>query len=112
MCTLMGCLDTLTFTLDGEVPEEYTLQLTSPDGLLIEVSCTSGEGAETPQGQSGTCGGSGVTLNVAPSQVHLRLARDGGAIERNLTPAYQVFQPNGPDCPPACRSGSVTIVVP
>jgi hypothetical protein len=53
-----------------------------------------------------------VTFNVAPAQVNLRLIWDGGAIERNLTPAYETFQPNGPDCPPACRSGSVTIVVP
>jgi hypothetical protein len=112
MCTLMGCLDTLTVSLDGEVPEEYTLQLTGSDGVPIEVSCTSGEGSETAQGQSVPCAGRSVTFNVAPAQVNLRLTWDGGALERNLTPAYETFQPNGPGCPPACRSGSVTIVVP
>jgi hypothetical protein len=108
----MGCLDSLTVTLEGEVPADYTLQLTSADGPPLVVSCTSAENAEPPAGQSARCEGSSVTFGVAPAHVNVRLTWEGGALEKDLTPVYESFQPNGPDCPPVCRAGSVTIVIP
>ena len=113
MCTLMGCLDSVTVILEGNLPVDYTLELAPPEGPPVSVHCVSGENAEPIQVPTGRCEESGGTfIEFAPGQVHATLTWDRGSVEADLTPVYVTTQPNGPDCPPVCRAGSVTLSVP
>jgi hypothetical protein len=65
-------------------------------------------------GARGSLGPSGfqVFLTSTPKMLAIELERDGAAIlEEESTPSYTDNMPNGPDCGPACRQGSVDFVV-
>lgn len=47
-----------------------------------------------------------------PDVVRLRVLYGQANSEREFTVSYSTSQPNGPDCPPTCRSGSVSMQLP
>jgi hypothetical protein len=63
---------------------------------------------------SGGVGPSGLQLTFegTPETLAVVLTRDGTAIlDETSTPSYAESQPNGPDCGPHCRQGSLDLVV-
>jgi len=52
-------------------------------------------------------------FSATPTQVAVtQWAGDTMIFQQTATPTYQVSYPNGPDCGPACRQGSVTWSIP
>ena len=120
-CTDIGCESGLTLSVQlasGDwVDGDYVLGAGT-------ASCSFSIPRDLPTGSSETgldCnGGSGwlgpsdlqVLLTTTPKVLAIELERDGAAIlEEESTPSYTEYKPNGPDCGPSCRGGSVELVV-
>ena len=118
-CTLIGCGDSITVTLQPTMGLPYRATLSFPQGETVTFRCTSTgvpdavqEGLAsiwcTPgsfmvmcQGAPDYCSTSPVTLAV--------VGPDGNERSGVVTPSYSVSQPNGPRCGPTCTSGKATL---
>lgn len=104
-CTLIGCADGLTVTLEGSVPEAYTVSATWDGGEQTFV-CDS----NAPQFG---CFADGVRIDGAtPDRLTITVTWEGGSKTEEVQPTYEVTRPNGPNCEPECRQGAVTISLP
>lgn len=112
-CTLIGCSDSVTVIIDGELPTEYSLVLAAPGLNTVTVRCPSGEveGA-FPVGPDACQAGTFTFMDYAPDQLELTLRYGGTERSESFTPTYETLRPNGPDCPPACRVGQIVLAVP
>jgi hypothetical protein len=112
----LACVDSLVFDLSGRVPDEFTLEATSPDGSAWLVRCAGGDAEVTGPQEVAVrvqCRpGSVVFFEFAPEEISLRITWGGAEIERAARPDYEAVRPNGPDCPPECRAGHVAIEFP
>jgi hypothetical protein len=98
-CTLIGCSDGLT------------VEVHATSGMRVEVKA-SAAGDEMRTGTctvlpSGTC-----TVrfdDFKPESVSLVVSSEGQPATVTVTPTYEVVQPNGPDCPPACHQATVSV---
>ena len=126
-CTEMGCIDGLSVTFEPALAGKgtYTFDVTV-DGTAYSCDAT------IPlEGSSTVCGTGGVVsiylsgteldpseqslpgLHVegTPKSVQIQVHRDKALVaDADLSPKYQVTQPNGPDCPPTCNSAAVDVV--
>jgi len=103
MCTLIGCVDGLTVDFTGVQPASYTLEARAAGHAPVTIDCSSDQA--TIQ-----CRPDGTFLaDFTPEEVTLHVTWDGGEVERTVRPVYTESRPNGPDCPPVCRFGEVTI---
>lgn len=112
MCTLIGCRDYLELTLSHEPPQEYIVQVTSGSGDTMSVTCAPGSiNATAPL--SPTCqAGKVLFYEFAPQEVTIKITWQGGSYTLTGRPTYTTFMPNGPDCPPECRKGSMQVEIP
>lgn len=115
-CTLMGCVDSLAIELVGQAPDEFTVEVIPDGGGAWEVRCAGGE-AQVRQPDDGSLGvvcrpGSVVFFEVAPEEAAVRITWSGGETAQTTRPVYESVRPNGPDCPPECRVGHVSIEMP
>ncbi|HMV69486.1 MAG TPA: hypothetical protein PKA64_21770 [Myxococcota bacterium] len=123
-CTEIGCADGLVIELDHTWTEgDYTFEV-SLDGQVI--TCT----ASIPFGEGDGCADdrallslSGTMLPVDQQTIPSITVTDGDVTtvgvrvlmgdteltNATLTPAWSTSQPNGPDCPPTCRTADETI---
>ena len=125
-CTEMGCIDGLSVTFDPPLAGKgtYTFDVTV-DGTAYSCDAT------IPlEGSSTVCGTGGVVsiflsgteldpgqqslpgLHVegTPKSVQIQVHRDKALVaDADLSPKYQVVQPNGPDCEPTCHSAAVDV---
>lgn len=125
-CTEIGCIDGLSVTFQPALMGKgtYTFDVTI-DGTAYACDAT------IPlEGSSTVCGTGGVVsiylsgteldpskqsfpgLHVegAPKSVQIQVHRDKALVaDADLSPKYQVTQPNGPDCPPTCNSAAVDV---
>lgn len=125
-CTEIGCIDGLTVNFQPALMGKgtYTFDVTV-DGTAYSCDAT------IPlAGSSTVCGTGGVVsiflsgteldpseqslpgLHVegAPKSVQIQVHRDKAlAADADLSPTYQVVQPNGPDCPPTCNTAAVEV---
>lgn len=117
-CTEIGCISVLTVNLNGNVPNEYTVQVLANTGEALVVFCRNGQyvdqGTPQPTDVLPECGPTSVTLTgFAPDEVTVTVIWGAnGAISGVFRPAYTVTEPNGPGCPPMCRTGAVSITIP
>ena len=126
-CTEIGCIDGLQVTFEPPLMGKgtYTFDVTV-DGTAYSCDAT------IPlEGSSTVCGTGGVVsiylsgteldpsqqslrgLHVegTPKSVQIQVHRDKALVaDADLSPKYQVTQPNGPDCPPTCNSAAVDVV--
>jgi hypothetical protein len=58
------------------------------------------------------CNGTSVLLDYTPEEVTLTVHWNGQSKTQTVSPSYYSFRPNGPDCPPECRSAFVEITLP
>jgi hypothetical protein len=101
-CTEIGCDDGLRVQLDGAPAGGIVRVELLPAGdtgprYVVECAATQGcaNGAWFP----------GFTGDYAV----VRVTTSDGSVSREVRPTYAVMQPNGPDCPPTCRTASVTV---
>ena len=96
VCTLIGCTDGLTVVLRGDVPAGVTIVATAADGSQRTAQCESGPCRVAFEG-------------FHPEEVSVRVTWSDGSVAVTVRPQYMVSQPNGPNCPPTCRSDRVLI---
>jgi hypothetical protein len=125
-CTEMGCIDGLTVSFDPPLTGKgtYTFDVT------VEGTAYSCDATIPLEGASTVCDTGGVVsiflsgteldpseqslpgLHVegTPKSVQIQVQRDGAPVaDADLSPKYQVVQPNGPDCEPTCHSAAVDV---
>jgi hypothetical protein len=125
-CTEMGCIDGLTVTFDPALTGKGTYAFE----VTVEGTPYSCEATIPLEGSSTVCGKGGVVsiflsgseldpgqqslpgLHVegTPESVQIQVQRDGTNVaDADLSPTYQVVQPNGPECEPTCHSAAVDV---
>jgi hypothetical protein len=99
-CTLIGCTG-LTVEVSGAPGlTPVTVVVTAPDGSTRSATCT---------GATGTCPVS--FFDFTPASVTIRVSTGTQTTELTRQPMYEVTRPNGPACPPECRSARVTVAL-
>lgn len=113
-CTLLDCEDTLSVTLIGNPPPEYTIELVSTNGPTQAVHCVDGQ--NQPRRRLSTepmCHQRGATFyKFAPEQLTVNVIWEEGQLSEFRSPTYATEQPNGAGCEPICRTGSVIVSIP
>jgi hypothetical protein len=122
---------TIDVTADGAA-RSCTLVLTAEafsGGRLVSGDCSSGvevlvgpslkcdaakDGAPAETNDSTSCPlVEFITLAASPASVHVTQSLGGVVVlDQTVMPAYQVAQPNGPDCAPTCRVGGASWTIP
>ena len=125
-CSEVGCRGGLIVDLRATelIPGDYTVEFELDDGEALE---TCGFTVSDDCDGGGTCipttdcdgrvevlalgdGQLQVSLFDAEGAVDLVLERDGTVLlDETLDPEYETFRPNGPSCPPVCRSATVQL---
>ena len=101
ICTQIGCNDGLQVELRGSLPDSYTVSA-SASGLPTQtVECSPGR----------ECGETLFFPEFMPASVTITVRGSGVDVQQSFTPTYETSRPNGPDCPPECRSGKVIVEV-
>jgi hypothetical protein len=98
-CTLIGCSDGLAVAIRGLVGREYDVEVTDPDGETLSGTCVIHPEVACRIQFEG----------FAPERVIVRVAGGTQEVSVTLEPAYEIFQPNGPDCEPTCRQSTIVI---
>ena len=113
-CTLIGCDDTLTVQIYGYIPKTYMVVLIDPDGDEVEFQCGQEELTLQPNYYyDPKCESWGFWLsNYSPNIVEITMEWDGEIFSKTVRPSHNYSYPNGPDCPPECRSGRASIYIP
>lgn len=102
-CTLIGCYDTLTISVSGAPAQgTVTVVATALDG-------SSSSKTSNCVAASGSC--SVVFTDFAPTAVAIRVTVTAQTKDLVAQPTYQVVHPNGADCPPDCRAGTVGVAL-
>ena len=111
-CTLMGCLSTLDVNMYGLPADAFTFHITLPDETEFTQECANGEPSEFAGSGEIRCRTGGVTVvGISPDEAIVTISWEGGVMESEIFPVYEQFQPNGPDCPPICLTGSAAVTV-
>ncbi len=101
VCTAIGCDDGLQVDITATVAQgTVTIEASAPGTPTRMASCTL---------TNGRCL---ITLGqFTPDAVTLVVTSSAGTVTTSLQPAYTISRPNGPDCPPTCRSARVAVLV-
>lgn len=105
-CTEAGCMDDLTIWFvdgDGEDLPGFSGELVFDD-REISFQCPG-------DGNDYECVGSGIQLIEAPDEIEVTVTSEDFETTTTVTPDYEEFHPNGPDCPPTCHIGEETVTV-
>lgn len=104
VCTGIGCDSGLTVRLEGTPPAGPVRVelLTSDGGARYVYDCP----------EPGRCAAGAFFPGFTGDYVRVRVTTASGAVTREARPAYTETRPNGPDCPPACRTATVTVPLP
>jgi hypothetical protein len=97
-CTLIGCTGLVVEVTGAAGQTPVTVVVTAPDGSTRSATCTTA---------TGTCPVS--FLDFTPASLTVRVSSGNQSTELTVQPAYQLTRPNGPECPPECRSARVTV---
>jgi hypothetical protein len=101
-CTLIGCTDGLTVEVIGLTsPGPITVVVIAPDGASRSATVTCAGGASCPF----------LFGNFSPTSVTINVSAGSQSRQVTVQPDYQTNRPNGPECPPECRSARVTVAL-
>jgi hypothetical protein len=101
-CTQIGCNDGFTVALEGSLPASYTVTISYDGGDPFVRHCS-----PTQPCQRVVFG-----ADVIAQVVTVRVEGSDLDLTREVTPKYEILQPNGSDCPPTCQRAEVTVSVP
>ena len=122
-CTQIACMNAVEVELVPEIEATYDVTLVF-DGEAEAFTCVRSydelreDWVWRPQPLPGPydCDGEAFTRRfdspgAVPESVEITVNAEDGSWNGSITtsPAYEVLQPNGPDCPPTCRFARVTI---
>lgn len=109
MCTLMGCGNSLTVILAGDVPATFDLTVAGQ-----EASCVAGQWASGHIGLRSVCDQLVLPWSAAEMPAAVTIVAAWGVREVTATavPAFATLQPNGPNCEPTCQQGEATFTFP
>jgi hypothetical protein len=116
-CTAEGCGVTLSVALTGNVPDDYVLEASTPDGETMSVHCVGAEGVY-PEGHFDrtsypTCTSVGVDfVRFSPDRLAIAVQWGDRQVSQDFEPAYHSEWPNGPACEPECRIGQISFLLP
>ena len=98
ICTLIGCSSGLMIALPANVTTPFTIRINPqrPAPLVIQCDATT------------HCGDPVLVEDFTPDNVTIRVEWAGGNVEKNFTPVYTAYKPNGPDCAPTCTTATVS----
>jgi len=101
-CTQAGCADGITIQLSEDRPDSLslTLYLNDETAAFDSITCTN-------QDSSCVLRAGGIT----PETVTVEIRWNNEEYRQSITPEYESFQPNGPDCPPVCSVAVLEIDV-
>jgi len=114
-CTLRGCVDSLSINVDGNIPDEYSVYVVGSDGEKIGFQCHKGKDYPEPNSLfMPVCDPSwGFWLrNFSPDVVTITIKWKDNTFTKTFEPKYVLEYPNGPDCPPGCKVGSIRFSIP
>lgn len=97
-CTLLPCPG-LAVQLEGVIPPEYTVTLSSPDEGSVSATCDS----------TGPCLDNLIRFpGYAPAEVTASVVWAAGSVAVTVRPRYETVFPNGPGCG-ECLTATITI---
>ena len=99
-CTLIGCTGLVVEVTGAASHTPVTVVVTAPDESTRSATCTT---------TTGTCPVS--FLDFTPASLTVRVSSGAQSTELTVQPVYLVTRPNGPECPPECRGGRVTVAL-
>jgi hypothetical protein len=99
-CTLIGCTGLVVEVTGAASLTPVTVVVTAPDGSTRSATCTS---------TTGVCPVS--FPDFTPANLTMRVSSGTQSTELTVQPAYELSRPNGPECPPECRSARVTVAL-
>jgi hypothetical protein len=99
-CTLIGCLGLVVDVTGAPAQTPVSVVVTAPDGSTRSGTCTPTTGA-CPV----------FFADYSPATVTIRVSAGTRTTEVTTQPMYDVTRPNGPSCPPECRTARVTLAL-
>jgi hypothetical protein len=100
-CTLRPCPG-LAVQLEGAVPSEYSVTLSSPSEPSVTRTCNA----------TSACLGNLVQfVGYSPDIVTVSVLAAGSTVAVTVEPNYGTVYPNGEDCG-ECRTATITLAVP
>ena len=99
-CSIRPCPSELVVEVRGPQDVAYTVYVSASGVETHTQSCSSLEPICTV-----------YLRDFGPEEVSVRVTWAEQEAEAQFTPAYETVHPNGPDCPPACRTATVVMVV-
>ena len=99
-CTLIGCTGLVVDVTGAPSQTPVSVVVTAPDGSTRSATCTSA---------TGTCPVS--FPDFTPASLTVRVSSGPQSTELTVQPGYLLTRPNGPECPPECRSARVTVAL-
>jgi hypothetical protein len=108
VCTLIGCLSGLTVQLNSLPVGSFTVEVLPEVALenppIYRVECP---------GVSEPCSSAIRFPDLFPARVRVRVTTSLGTITHPATNvSYNTTYPNGRQCSPACRRGTITANIP
>lgn len=98
-CTLIGCSDGVTVTVENAPAAPYTIEVGLPDGSSRSTRCE----------PTHDCAGGVFVEGVTGDRLAVRVTGANGTSTHTVTPRYAELTPNGPQCGPVCRQARVTV---
>jgi|SRR4051794_15005295 len=100
VCTAIGCTGLVVEVTGAASQMPVTVVVAAPDGSTRSATCTSA---------TGTC--SALFFDFTPASLTVRVSSGAQSTEFTVQPAYLLTRPNGPGCPPECRSARLTVAL-
>jgi hypothetical protein len=111
-CFRVGCESRLSILFYGNMPKEYTVEVTEENGQQRVVECTAGKMDTECTDQGVTFFSAGTPNAFTPSEVSIVIKWSDGIKTVYAKPEYSIRRPNGPRCTPECWNANVEISLP
>lgn len=98
-CTLIGCENGLAIEVNHSLPQSFTVNVRVGTQTIHAFRCDPGQRCQA------------FVREQTPDEVTVIIDAGGGQppVSRAYRPEYRINEPNGPDCPPACKQATVTL---
>lgn len=114
-CHRLGCLSGIRIRLSGQIPDQFTIEISTDDGRYRLIECSDADVIRSKGFQSEIqriCWPDGASFYLTPPRsVNITVGSENGRIDDTLQPLYRISRPNGYRCPPTCLHSLIEIVV-
>jgi len=115
-CTVVGCGKGLVVNLQGKVPEDFTVEVTTAAGEHAQAHCVRGRNAEGsgpfPSYHPICYAGQLYFFGYTPDELDLTARWGEQVSSQHLKTTIVPFYPNGTDCPPLCQKWTAAFAFP